>query len=301
MAQEKETAVLHKTYQLVIRQGPEVGKIFPLTSVSHTIGRDPLVEISLNDLEVSRQHARLTETAAGYQLEDLNSTNGTFVDGLQIGNDPILLTPGQEIRLGSDILLAYVEAETETAVSDSPAADLEATMVAAPEPEPQPAREPETKPIGDEEAWEEPPATAVPLTEPPSPPELEPVDPMLPPDFEDIPSLRALHEVPPPPENAEFDLPELPDLPDLPDLPELPDFPELEAEPKAPSQQTTPPRVVPGAESAPPASGGKSTTRRIVTILAAVLLILMCCCCGFLIFMYQWGGDWLLRQMQFVP
>ncbi len=67
-----------KIYQLIMQQGPQIGQIFPLLAHSLIIGRDPLVDVVISDPEVSRQHARLTQDEAGYQIQDLGSTNGTF-------------------------------------------------------------------------------------------------------------------------------------------------------------------------------------------------------------------------------
>ena len=95
------------TYQLHVQQGPEPGKVYPLTSASMTLGRDPTVEITINDPEVSRQHALLLETPSGFQIQDLGSTNGTLVDGQRLGSEPLLLRSGQVITMGSSVILRY--------------------------------------------------------------------------------------------------------------------------------------------------------------------------------------------------
>jgi pSer/pThr/pTyr-binding forkhead associated (FHA) protein len=94
-------------YQLLMQRGPQPGKLYPLTSVSIVIGRDPMADITITDPEVSRQHARLFETAKGYQIQDLGSTNGTFVAGQRLGSDPLPLQPGQVITLGGSVALVY--------------------------------------------------------------------------------------------------------------------------------------------------------------------------------------------------
>ena len=60
-----------------------------------TIGRDPMAEITINDPEVSRRHARLIGTLSGYRIQDLGSTNGTFVDDIRLGGEPLDLNIGQ--------------------------------------------------------------------------------------------------------------------------------------------------------------------------------------------------------------
>ncbi len=94
-------------YQLVIRKGPKPGQTFPLYAITLSMGRDPISDISINDPEISRQHARLTQTHDSYEIEDLESTNGTFVNGVQIGSTPVQLAHGNEIRLGSGVTLLF--------------------------------------------------------------------------------------------------------------------------------------------------------------------------------------------------
>jgi predicted component of type VI protein secretion system len=71
------------------------------------IGRDPICDIVINDPEVSRQHARLTRISTGYQLEDLGSTNGTFVNGARLASEIIILKSGQSVGMGSGVRLNY--------------------------------------------------------------------------------------------------------------------------------------------------------------------------------------------------
>ena len=96
-----------ENYQLVVRKGPKPGHVYPLLAPTITIGRDPMSDIVLNDPEVSRYHAQLVETADGYQLQDMGSTNGTYVAGKRIGDQPVLLQPGQDVAFGSGIFLMY--------------------------------------------------------------------------------------------------------------------------------------------------------------------------------------------------
>lgn len=63
------------------------------------IGRNPQADIPLSAPVISWQHARLDQTQQGYVLTDLNSTNGTFVNGQRIVQ-PTLLKPGDVIQIG---------------------------------------------------------------------------------------------------------------------------------------------------------------------------------------------------------
>ena len=95
-------------YQVIVKEGPAQGKVYPLNAPSLTIGRDPMSDIVLSDPEVSRYHARLTQTAdGGYKIEDMKSTNSTHVDGVRVGAEPIRLVPSQTILFGSTVELRY--------------------------------------------------------------------------------------------------------------------------------------------------------------------------------------------------
>lgn len=63
------------------------------------IGRDADADLMLPDNSVSRRHAALQRTELGYEIQDLDSTNGTFVDGQLI--DCVSLSSGDTIRVGS--------------------------------------------------------------------------------------------------------------------------------------------------------------------------------------------------------
>lgn len=73
-----------------------------------TIGKAADNDFVVDDASVSRHHARLTKDSDGCLfLEDLGSTNGTFVDGCQIMKKRVVLT--SEIRLGNHYVLSLSE------------------------------------------------------------------------------------------------------------------------------------------------------------------------------------------------
>jgi pSer/pThr/pTyr-binding forkhead associated (FHA) protein len=84
---------------------------------SLTIGSRPDCDFVLRASTVSGRHCRLTRDTAGYLLEDLQSTNGTFFNGQRVlGSMPITLSPGDTIHLGShplsiDQILPLLEQE----------------------------------------------------------------------------------------------------------------------------------------------------------------------------------------------
>ena len=94
--------------QLVMKTGPAPGKIYKLDKTEIAIGREPGSEVFVDDVEVSRQHAHLVSQFGDYVLEDLDSTNGTFVNGQRITGQRIL-QPGDTVLLGENISLSYEE------------------------------------------------------------------------------------------------------------------------------------------------------------------------------------------------
>jgi hypothetical protein len=66
------------------------------------LGRHPACEIVLSDLRVSRRHARLRFRDGSWVLQDLESTNGTTVNGVRVGRCE--LRPGDVVTLGSERL-----------------------------------------------------------------------------------------------------------------------------------------------------------------------------------------------------
>lgn len=93
-------------FQLIVRRGPQPNQSYELSKEVITLGRDITNDIVINDPEVSRHHMRLTLEGNGYTLQDLGSTNGTFVNGERIMNVKNLQN-GDMIALGETVTLAY--------------------------------------------------------------------------------------------------------------------------------------------------------------------------------------------------
>lgn len=97
----------HSHFSLMMIEGPIVGSIYPLSGSLITIGRDLTSDIVIEDTEVSRYHTRLHFTERGYMVEDLGSTNGTFLNGEPL-RDLFFLQPHDVIRLGTMVQFEYV-------------------------------------------------------------------------------------------------------------------------------------------------------------------------------------------------
>jgi S-DNA-T family DNA segregation ATPase FtsK/SpoIIIE len=91
-----------KKYALIVVQGEEPGKVIPIEKSRVTLGRADC-DVSLNDPELSRQHALISIHGMNARLEDLGSTNGTFVDGERV--DSFELSDRSEFRIGSHELV----------------------------------------------------------------------------------------------------------------------------------------------------------------------------------------------------
>lgn len=77
-------------------------------SVPFEIGRDPACQLPLNDDKASKRHVRISRTAEGYHLEDLGSTNGTFVNGAPVLAKVALLDRAI-LRIGRHVLVFHAD------------------------------------------------------------------------------------------------------------------------------------------------------------------------------------------------
>jgi hypothetical protein len=102
-------------HRLIVRTGPNPGTVFDLTKEVTMLGRDVTNDIPLGDAEISRQHSRLTRTPGGIVLEDLGSTNGSFVNGDRL-TSPRVLRSGDLVGLGENVTLTF-EAPLESAAT----------------------------------------------------------------------------------------------------------------------------------------------------------------------------------------
>lgn len=125
-------------FQLTMRSGPNPGTVYTLDGDQISIGRDSSNEISINDAEVSRTHARLSFQGGKYVLEDNGSTNGTFVNGQRL-TGPRVLKSGEVISLGEKIVFLYESVDADpgaTVVSQRKSPEVRQAV--APPPPPQP-------------------------------------------------------------------------------------------------------------------------------------------------------------------
>jgi DNA-binding winged helix-turn-helix (wHTH) protein len=91
-------AALPATVELIWNKRP-----LPLSDGEHLAGRDAECSLVIDASTVSRRHARIMVVSGAVTVEDLDSTNGTRVNGTRISG-PTPLSPGDELSLGSEVL-----------------------------------------------------------------------------------------------------------------------------------------------------------------------------------------------------
>jgi diguanylate cyclase (GGDEF)-like protein len=87
---------------LVVIYGPELGKRAPLSQATFEIGRSSRSDLPIDQESISRHHARITFDGGRHMIEDLGSTNGTFVNDINVKRQP--LKDGDQVKLGRSIL-----------------------------------------------------------------------------------------------------------------------------------------------------------------------------------------------------
>ncbi|MBZ0293866.1 MAG: FHA domain-containing protein [Anaerolineae bacterium] len=92
--------------RLKMRRGPTIGAEYELADGPVTIGRGTKNDIIITDNEVSREHCRLVPKGRGYELQDLGSRTGTFVNGQRVEGSRLVTVPSL-IELGDSITLEF--------------------------------------------------------------------------------------------------------------------------------------------------------------------------------------------------
>jgi len=101
--------VPHGTGLLLVVRGPNEGTTFVLDADTVSAGRHPQSDIFLDDVTVSRHHAKLTNRAGHTWITDLNSLNGTYVNRSLIEGE-CSLRRGDEVQIGKFRMVYLVDA-----------------------------------------------------------------------------------------------------------------------------------------------------------------------------------------------
>jgi predicted component of type VI protein secretion system len=113
---------------IVLKDGAVVNDV-PLKGKKLSIGRDATSDIQLKDFSVSRQHARLIRVFADYYVEDLGSTNGTYLNNRQVTKH--MLTHGDLLHIGNFNLRFLIAESGQEEDNRNP--ELEDTVVIPPQ------------------------------------------------------------------------------------------------------------------------------------------------------------------------
>jgi transcriptional regulator with GAF, ATPase, and Fis domain len=111
------TAVREVNPRLQVVAGPLRDSTLALSSGDVPIGRDPANLISIGDPSLSRRHCVLSCNGNGYKIRDLDSRNGTFVNGVAVKESP--LQHGDQISIGDSVLVLLLEEDAEESAADS--------------------------------------------------------------------------------------------------------------------------------------------------------------------------------------
>lgn len=112
--------------RLLVRIGAQPETEYKLTQATTIVGRESINDLVLDDPEVSRRHCRVILDEEGYLIEDLGSTNGTFVNGQRV-TMPTVLYHGDTIELGKTVRVVFLNEAPE--LGPEPDADLTQPIV----------------------------------------------------------------------------------------------------------------------------------------------------------------------------
>lgn len=145
---------------IVMRSGPIPGSSFYLEKSEVTLGRDLANDIPVPDQEISRRHARFLIRPDGVYIEDLGSTNGTFLNGIRL-NSPQRLTNGDLITLAEATVIQFEWPDQQKIPTYSAYPSAEAMVDPTPA-APRAAYQPTQKPIPQQPLADEPTPEAAP-------------------------------------------------------------------------------------------------------------------------------------------
>jgi pSer/pThr/pTyr-binding forkhead associated (FHA) protein len=103
--QEAIAALPSGSALLVVRRGPNIGARFLLDSDVTAVGRHPDADIFLDDVTVSRKHSEFLRHGTTFEIRDLGSLNGTYLNGVRV--ESAVLGDVAEVQIGKFRLTFY--------------------------------------------------------------------------------------------------------------------------------------------------------------------------------------------------
>ncbi len=105
---QSQVLSLKKNPEISLTTENDSGEALKFTQNEITLGRDETCEFVVNDPTISGRHARLTFRNMHWWVEDLGSTNGTYLNEEKI-ETPTILISGDEMRIGKNVVLVEIE------------------------------------------------------------------------------------------------------------------------------------------------------------------------------------------------
>ena len=102
---------------LIQYNGANLGKRYQLGEQKTVVGRTPESHLFVNEASVSRQHAAISPGTAGFEIEDLGSSNGTFINDAKVAART-MLKDGDMIRLGTILFRYFATDNPESIMAD---------------------------------------------------------------------------------------------------------------------------------------------------------------------------------------
>lgn len=98
---------------------PELGDISFPVDVSMSVGRQDSNNVVLATPQISRQHAKFNQVGKSLFLQDLGSSNGTFVNGERIGTQAVEVQPNDEIAFADLVFVVSQDEATQSALDET--------------------------------------------------------------------------------------------------------------------------------------------------------------------------------------
>lgn len=133
--------------KLIIVKGPDEGRQLNLAEGKTVLGRDEAADAQIEFTAVSRKHAAVEWAGDNFFLEDVGSSNGTFLNGKKI-EGRVQIKPGDEVGLGQSVVLRFEAPVIEAAAVEAGATAEQAAPKTKAKVEPAVEREADDGPVG---------------------------------------------------------------------------------------------------------------------------------------------------------